>query len=181
MAREPDVIPPDQAAMYRRLGEEIAKERERADLSQTELGRLIGKSQRQVSSYETGAGSVTLHVVAAIARALGLNVRTLLTRAKFIEAATTVRGALEDDDIAADAKEVLLDLYDRAVDRALAQAGRRVDEDHDWSMPPRPPGDDLRERIRADDAAELSRRIRAEDEAAPGSGPAASRGRPAAG
>ena len=53
--------------------------REAAGLSQKELGRLAGTTQRHVSDVEVAARNVTLSMVSRYARALGVEDADLLT------------------------------------------------------------------------------------------------------
>lgn len=55
----------------RRLGAELRRLRERADLNATQAGALLGSSQSRVSSIESGAYAVSADRVRATARAYG--------------------------------------------------------------------------------------------------------------
>ncbi|WP_055548425.1 helix-turn-helix transcriptional regulator [Streptomyces sp. NBRC 110028] len=55
----------------RRLGAELRRLRERADLNATQAGALLGSSQSRVSSIESGAYAVSADRVRAMARAYG--------------------------------------------------------------------------------------------------------------
>lgn len=52
--------------------------RQRADLSQTELGDLVGLTQGQIGHLENGARNLTLEWMKRIAKALGVSVADLL-------------------------------------------------------------------------------------------------------
>jgi len=70
----------------RRLGAELRRLRERADLNATQAGGLLGSSQSRVSSIESGAYAVSADRVRAMARAYGC------TDAALIEALAGMTG-----------------------------------------------------------------------------------------
>ncbi len=58
----------------RHLGRQLRKRRRQRDLTQEELGRLIGKSQQQVQKYESGDTQLTGAQLWDLARVLGVRV-----------------------------------------------------------------------------------------------------------
>ncbi len=64
--------------LRRQIGARIARERTRAGLTQTALGRRVGLGQRQVSSIELGVRAASAERLVLIARALGCAASYLL-------------------------------------------------------------------------------------------------------
>ena len=62
----------ESADTARTIGEAIRRARKDAGLTQTQLGELVGLSDRTVREIEKGAGTPSLGAVAAAANALGL-------------------------------------------------------------------------------------------------------------
>lgn len=60
------------------FGERLAAFRQKAGLSQRELARLAGSTQRMITYYETRAAMPLGHVLAALADALGISVDELV-------------------------------------------------------------------------------------------------------
>jgi transcriptional regulator with XRE-family HTH domain len=61
------------------FGRNLRAARERAGLSQTQLGRHLGFSQPYVSAVEAGRRNLTLTAMNAFARAVGCTLSVLLT------------------------------------------------------------------------------------------------------
>lgn len=61
-----------------RLGKRIRKARQNRELTQAELGRLLGVSQVQVSNYERGVDAVSAWMLSRLAEALRVRPRALL-------------------------------------------------------------------------------------------------------
>ena len=57
--------------------EQLILARGRANLKQSELGKIVSVSSRQISRYETGEQSPRLTVVARLADALGIDPESL--------------------------------------------------------------------------------------------------------
>jgi transcriptional regulator with XRE-family HTH domain len=73
--------------VYRRIGENIAKWRQRRGISQNVLGGLIGRSESWVSQVERGALKVDrLSVLVAVARELGVQVADLVDELPIVRA-----------------------------------------------------------------------------------------------
>jgi transcriptional regulator with XRE-family HTH domain len=66
--------------MALRLRELLIEAREAADLTQTQLGKALGRTQSFVSNYERGERKVGVVDLMLIARALGIEPRELLRR-----------------------------------------------------------------------------------------------------
>ena len=62
------------------IGEAIVRARKRVDLTQHALGGMVGKNQRTIASYESGAVDIPLSVLLQIAEATDTDVVELLGR-----------------------------------------------------------------------------------------------------
>jgi transcriptional regulator with XRE-family HTH domain len=60
------------------FGERMAALRKEQGLTQTQLAELLGVSQQQVASFEAGRRRVTVAMLPAVARALGVSVEELV-------------------------------------------------------------------------------------------------------
>lgn len=69
---------PDTEALYREIGARIRDEREDLGFSQRELGEEIGLFQSAISRIEAGEQQIPIHLLLAIARALGVSASCLL-------------------------------------------------------------------------------------------------------
>jgi transcriptional regulator with XRE-family HTH domain len=76
--REPDQMTHDEQAFFKALGTRIADARKSSGLSQVQLAATMGVSQQTVASWEVGRRGVPVASLPALARALGLNVETLI-------------------------------------------------------------------------------------------------------
>lgn len=66
----------------KKLGEQIRKLRNSAELTQEELGEKAGLSYKYVGEVERGQVNVSLDSLGKIARALGVNIRELFCKDK---------------------------------------------------------------------------------------------------
>ena len=66
-------------ALHQRLGPAVRHFRNRAGLSQAELGRRIGKSQPWIAHVEKGGQDVNLGTIEALANGLGVSPMHLLS------------------------------------------------------------------------------------------------------
>lgn len=87
------------------LAERIRNRREALQMTQEELGELIGKDQKQVWRYETGANQPTAAVLSKIAVALETTTDWLLGLTDFQE--RPLRGEGDLDDIERETVELL--------------------------------------------------------------------------
>lgn len=62
---------------YQAVGKNIKQFREKAKLSQAQIAAQIGVSEQQIEKYESGQASVYLHMISAIAGALGVSINDL--------------------------------------------------------------------------------------------------------
>lgn len=60
------------------LGERIREARVQRDTSQTELGRLVGKSKQLVSAWEAGRAEITVTTLVRLSKVLGVEPKWLL-------------------------------------------------------------------------------------------------------
>ena len=77
-----DVMPAGRPAKRKRtsLGQRVAEAREKAGLTQTELGQKIGVSQRVIANWERKPVALRAEQLAALADALGVSADYLLGR-----------------------------------------------------------------------------------------------------
>jgi transcriptional regulator with XRE-family HTH domain len=68
----------DLDALYRAFGDLVRLGRERLDLSQEKLGRLVGLSRTSITNIEKGRHHLVIHQLLAFARALKLPPEALL-------------------------------------------------------------------------------------------------------
>lgn len=97
MGKQPADISPEAQQLYVQLGAEIGALRSGRDLTQRQLGELIGESQTTVSDYEKGVSRVPLYVVVAIEDALGEPRGSLLRSAGYVIDPVDVIGAVRQD------------------------------------------------------------------------------------
>jgi transcriptional regulator with XRE-family HTH domain len=69
---------PDETAFFRQLGTRIAERRKAQDLTQAQLGELVGVTQQQIASFETGRRRMPISTLPALARALGTSIEELI-------------------------------------------------------------------------------------------------------
>ncbi|MFN3402203.1 MAG: helix-turn-helix domain-containing protein [Ferrovibrio sp.] len=69
---------PDEAAFFVQLGSRIAERRKAQDLTQAQLGDLIGVTQQQIASFEIGRRRMPISTLPALARALGVSIEELI-------------------------------------------------------------------------------------------------------
>ncbi|MDR0809689.1 MAG: helix-turn-helix domain-containing protein [Gemmobacter sp.] len=70
---------PDDTAFFRLLGARIAQRRKTQDLTQAELGDLVGVTQQQIASFETGRRRMPISTLPLLAKALSVSIETLLS------------------------------------------------------------------------------------------------------
>ncbi len=68
----------DEQAFFKALGARIAEARKDSGWSQVQLAKTMAVSQQTVASWEVGRRGVPVASLPALARALGLNVETLI-------------------------------------------------------------------------------------------------------
>lgn len=69
---------PDETAFFRRLGTRIAEHRKAQDLTQAQLGELIGITQQQIASFEIGRRRIPVSALPLLAKALNVSIETLI-------------------------------------------------------------------------------------------------------
>lgn len=69
---------PDETAFCRQLGHRIAEHRKAQELTQAQLGELVGVTQQQIASFEIGRRRIPVPVLPLVAKALGTSVETLI-------------------------------------------------------------------------------------------------------
>lgn len=69
---------PDESAFFRLLGTRIAQRRKTQDLTQAELGELVGVTQQQIASFETGRRRMPISTLPLLAKALGVSIEELV-------------------------------------------------------------------------------------------------------
>lgn len=65
-------------AYNRKVGVLIRRERERAGLSQEQLGKAIRKHRQMIAAYETGRHAIRLDTLRSIARRLRIQITELI-------------------------------------------------------------------------------------------------------
>lgn len=80
MASHSSIAPmtPDEAAFFVQLGSRIAERRKAQDLTQAQLGDLVGVTQQQIASFEIGRRRMPISTLPALARALGTSIEELI-------------------------------------------------------------------------------------------------------
>lgn len=118
-----DRVDEHDAQLYGRLGAEIARARQQHGMSQTDLGGAIGRSQRQVSAYESGESATPIHVVTAIERALRLTGGSLLIGAGIVDEVVDGLDAIRSDPRLDELdRGNLVYLYERSLSRSAPAA-----------------------------------------------------------
>lgn len=69
---------PDETAFFRQLGLRIAERRKAQDLTQAQLGELIGITQQQIASFEIGRRRIPVSTLPLLAKALGSSIEELI-------------------------------------------------------------------------------------------------------
>ena len=69
---------PDETAFFRLLGTRIAERRKAQDLTQAQLGELVGVAQQQIASFETGRRRMPISTLPLLAKALGISIEELI-------------------------------------------------------------------------------------------------------
>ena len=69
---------PDETTFFRQLGTRIAERRKAQDLTQAELGDLVGVTQQQIASFEIGRRRIPVSTLPLLAKALGVSVEALI-------------------------------------------------------------------------------------------------------
>ena len=72
---------PDETAFFRLLGTRIAQRRKAQELTQAELGELVGVTQQQIASFETGRRRMPISTLPLLAKALGVSIEELVGEA----------------------------------------------------------------------------------------------------
>ena len=116
---------PDETAFFRRLGTRIAEHRKAHDLTQAQLGELIGITQQQIASFEIGRRRIPVSALPLLAKALNVSIEALIdTPTK----AASKRGPAPKIQQQLERVSALPKAKQRAVmevlDSVLAQAGR---------------------------------------------------------
>lgn len=68
----------DEKQFFRQLGSHIAALRKQQNLTQTQLGALLGLTQQMVASYEVGRRRVPVSALPVLARTLSVSIETLI-------------------------------------------------------------------------------------------------------
>lgn len=79
------------------LGEKLRRERRRADLTQVELGQLVGVTARSISAYESGRSIPHKKVLQGLAKELNVTVEYLTNDTQDDPAAERVKEKCLDD------------------------------------------------------------------------------------
>ncbi len=69
---------PEETTFFKSLGSRIALLRKERELTQTQLGEMIGVSQQQVVSFEKGRRKVPVSALPKLSHALGVSVEELI-------------------------------------------------------------------------------------------------------
>jgi transcriptional regulator with XRE-family HTH domain len=69
---------PDETVFFRQLGTRIAERRKAQDLTQAQLGELVGVAQQQIASFEIGRRRIPVSTLPLLAKALGVSVEALI-------------------------------------------------------------------------------------------------------
>jgi transcriptional regulator with XRE-family HTH domain len=73
-----DPMTPDEKAFFKQLGTRIASLRKSAAITQVQLAETLNVSQQTVASWEVGRRGVPVATLPSLARALSVNVETLI-------------------------------------------------------------------------------------------------------
>ena len=69
---------PDETAFFRQLGIRIAERRKAQDLTQAQLGELVGVTQQQIASFEIGRRRIPVSALPLLAKALDVSIEALI-------------------------------------------------------------------------------------------------------
>lgn len=69
---------PDETAFFHQLGLRIAEHRKAQELTQAQLGELVGVTQQQIASFEIGRRRIPVSTLPLLAKALGVSIETLV-------------------------------------------------------------------------------------------------------
>jgi transcriptional regulator with XRE-family HTH domain len=69
---------PDETAFFRQLGTRIAERRKAQDLTQAQLGELVGVTQQQIASFEIGRRRMPISALPPLAKALAVSIEELV-------------------------------------------------------------------------------------------------------
>ncbi len=97
------------------LGDNMMLLRKKKDLSQAELGKMIGTSGDVIGRYERGDISPSIEVVAKIADALEVSVDYLIGKTKMELDAEAVRRVEDISSLSQENKNFLLNMIDMAL------------------------------------------------------------------
>lgn len=71
----------DETVFFRLLGSRIAQRRKAQELTHAELGELVGVTQQQIASFETGRRRMPISTLPLLAKALGVSIEELVGEA----------------------------------------------------------------------------------------------------
>lgn len=69
---------PDETIFFRQLGIRIAERRKAQDLTQAQLGELVGVTQQQIASFEIGRRRIPVSTLPLLAKALNVSIEALI-------------------------------------------------------------------------------------------------------
>jgi transcriptional regulator with XRE-family HTH domain len=69
---------PDETAFFRQLGTRIAERRKAQELTQAQLGELVGVTQQQIASFEIGRRRIPVSTLPLLAEALDVSIEALI-------------------------------------------------------------------------------------------------------
>jgi transcriptional regulator with XRE-family HTH domain len=69
---------PDESVFFRQLGTRIAEHRKAQDLTQAQLGELVGVTQQQIASFEIGRRRIPVSALPLLAKALHASIEELI-------------------------------------------------------------------------------------------------------
>lgn len=116
---------PDETAFFRQLGIRIADRRKAQDLTQAQLGELVGVTQQQIASFEIGRRRIPVSALPLLAKALNVSIEALIggsaKTANKRGPAPKLQQQLEQLSQLPKAQQRLVS---QVIDSVLAQAGR---------------------------------------------------------
>lgn len=69
---------PDESTFFRQMGARIAERRKAQDLTQAQLGELVGVTQQQIASFEIGRRRIPVSTLPPLAKALNVSIEALI-------------------------------------------------------------------------------------------------------
>lgn len=75
---ESSMTPDENRAFFKRFGKRLAAFRKQCGLTQAQVGELIGYSQTQVASFETGRRRIPVSVLPTLVKAFGISFEDLM-------------------------------------------------------------------------------------------------------